>query len=279
MTRWADQIYFKSAIDAEKVGGIGILHNDNSVPQKIYLGYGREPWDNGLTLDNNGDAILKGKISVNQILNRNPFAVLATSGDGTQAIECGTGETDVYIHNKKINTYLQMKNDNTIQYNNQKIYHEGFKPTAKDVNAVAVTLPSVNGGWVDAPLMANKRYFGGYHAMTSENGFMSFGATGVYKLDMFIDGDYFAQERYKVYHEGFKPTPAAIGAKATEPTSFSLQESYVAVRTPTRKPSQYYEFWDREQGWADIHSGNLYIKNEFSIEFNADNNAIEFIAL
>lgn len=213
MTKWADQIYFKSAIDAEKVGGIGILHNDNSVSQKIYLGYGREPWNNGLTLDNNGDAILKGKISVNQILNRNPFAVLATSGDGTQAIECGTGETDVYIHNKKINTYLQMKNDNTIQYNNQKIYHEGFKPT-----------------------------------------------------------------------------PEAIGAQPLGSTYFSVftngnGSKYVAVRTPNRKKDEYYEFYD-ECGWAEIYcgnvsikEGNLKIRDKVSIEFNADNNAIEFIAL
>lgn len=82
-----------------------------------------------------GDGVINGKLTVNQLINVNPFAALATSQDGTQAIECGTGPTDVYIHNKKANTYLQMKDDGSIQYNNQKIYHIGNKPTLKELGA------------------------------------------------------------------------------------------------------------------------------------------------
>ncbi|WP_338854791.1 hypothetical protein [Clostridium perfringens] len=82
-----------------------------------------------------GDGVIDGKLTVNQLINVNPFAALATSQDGTQAIECGTGPTDVYIHNKKANTYLQMKDDGSIQYNNQKIYHVGNKPTLKELGA------------------------------------------------------------------------------------------------------------------------------------------------
>lgn len=82
-----------------------------------------------------GDGVIDGKLTVNQLINVNPFAALATSQDGTQAIECGTGPSDVYIHNKKANTYLQMKDDGSIQYNNQKIYHVGNKPTLKELGA------------------------------------------------------------------------------------------------------------------------------------------------
>lgn len=152
MTKWADQIHFKTNIDADLSGGVGIIQNENSQPQKIYLGYGREPWNTGLTLDDN------------------------------------------------------------ISFKNKKIYYEGFKPTFKDVNSVGVNAPFSPQPWNDAPLMQNKRYLGGYHALCNENGYMSFGVSGVSKLDMFIDGDYYAEEKYKVYHEGFKPTPDDIGA-------------------------------------------------------------------
>lgn len=65
---------------------------------------------------------------------------------------------------------------------------------------------------------------------------------------------------YKVYDGANKPTLQELGAKANEPTTFSLHQNYVAVRTPLRKVGQYYEFWDNELGWADIHCGNLLVK-------------------
>lgn len=84
----------------------------------------------------NGDGVIKGKLTVNQLLNYNPYALLANmSDDETRGIDCGVGPTDVYIHNKKVNTYLQMKDDGSIQYNNQKIYHVGNKPTLKELGA------------------------------------------------------------------------------------------------------------------------------------------------
>jgi transcription elongation factor Elf1 len=46
-----------------------------------------------------------------------------------------------------------------------------------------------------------------------------------------------------------------------EATTFTKQETYIAVRTPARKASQYYEFWDKDLGWADIKAGELYANN------------------
>lgn len=61
-----------------------------------------------------------------------------------------------------------------------------------------------------------------------------------------------------IYHVGRKPSPAEIGAKPNEPTTFHVNDNYVGVRTSVRKPNQYYEFWDTNAGWADIKCRNIY---------------------
>nr|DAF47579.1 MAG TPA: tail protein [Myoviridae sp. ctByu2] len=38
--------------------------------------------------------------------------------------------------------------------------------------------------------------------------------------------------------------------KLAEPTTFTLHENYVSVRTAGRTSNQYYEFWDTDAGWA-----------------------------
>ena len=56
---------------------------------------------------------------------------------------------------------------------------------------------------------------------------------------------------------------SALNAKKpSEPTTFSLQKDYIAVRTANRTASQYYEFWDNV-GWADIHAGSITAHENF----------------
>lgn len=51
------------------------------------------------------------------------------------------------------------------------------------------------------------------------------------------------------------------GKQPKEDTTFMINGQYVAVRTPKRTSSQYYEFWDGDNvGWADIKAGELYAK-------------------
>ena len=59
--------------------------------------------------------------------------------------------------------------------------------------------------------------------------------------------------------------------KPSEPTTFSLQPTYVAVRTAKRTASQYYEFWD-DVGWANIHAGSITSHGKFigNLSGNAD---------
>lgn len=75
----------------------------------------------------------------------------------------------------------------------------------------------------------------------------------------------------RVYSPNNKPTPADIGAKPSEPTTFELFPKYIAVRTNGRKPEQYYEFWDIESGWADIKCKNLYAGNGQFLVYHAGN--------
>ncbi|WP_194189665.1 pyocin knob domain-containing protein [Clostridium chrysemydis] len=73
----------------------------------------------------------------------------------------------------------------------------------------------------------------------------------------------------KVYDTNNKPTPGEIGAyskdetdnkfKVKDATVFTLQDSYVAVRTSNRKPNQYYEFWDTNSGWADLKCNDVFV--------------------
>lgn len=51
----------------------------------------------------------------------------------------------------------------------------------------------------------------------------------------------------------YKPVNGVItlpNLKLAEPTTFTLHENYVAVRTAGRTSNQYYEFWDTDASWA-----------------------------
>lgn len=47
----------------------------------------------------------------------------------------GSGETDIYLCNTSTNKYLQLKNDGTLRYSDQIIYHEGRKPSPGEIGA------------------------------------------------------------------------------------------------------------------------------------------------
>lgn len=57
----------------------------------------------------------------------------------SKIVGMGTGTNDVYIHNSASNKYLQLKDDGTLSYSNNVIYHAGNKPTCSDVGAAAAS--------------------------------------------------------------------------------------------------------------------------------------------
>lgn len=56
-------------------------------------------------------------------------------GGGGKSVmsELGVGASDIYLRNTTSNKYLQLKDDGTLAYSNQKIYHEGNKPGWADI--------------------------------------------------------------------------------------------------------------------------------------------------
>lgn len=53
------------------------------------------------------------------------FHVPVKINGNNKAIQMGTGESDVYIHNTKSGKFLQVKDDGTLSYDNKVIYHDG----------------------------------------------------------------------------------------------------------------------------------------------------------
>lgn len=69
--------------------------------------------------------------------------------------------------------------------------------------------------WTNETAMSGKKYMGGWHGSTgSAGGYMSFGSSDG-ALDLFVDGQIYANANQRVYHTGYKPTPAEIGAAAS----------------------------------------------------------------
>lgn len=75
-------------------------------------------------ISKNGDGEIKGKLTVNQLENKNPWIVLATGSDGRK-FGSGIGEEDMYLHNSKANTYFQLKNDGRLCFNGKEVCDRG----------------------------------------------------------------------------------------------------------------------------------------------------------
>ena len=67
---------------------------------------------------------------------------LSISGN-SKNIKLGAGGSDVYIQNSASGKYLQLKDDGTLRYDNNLIYHTGNKPTPGDIGAAAANNPSI----------------------------------------------------------------------------------------------------------------------------------------
>ncbi|WP_347368036.1 pyocin knob domain-containing protein [Vibrio vulnificus] len=102
-----------------------------------------------------------------------------------------------------------------------KVYTTRHKPTAADVGAPTL-LRTMNAkidrgyDWTTAPSMSGKDYVGGFHSVKSSTGrgYISFGMEAG-TLDLMLDGEmYVANGEKRVYHQGYKPTAADVGAYA-----------------------------------------------------------------
>lgn len=88
----------------------------------------------------NGDFSISLAPSGNSLTLSTDNGSLTTKGDfvsnnGTRTFALSHGSSDVFLKNYKSGGYIRLKDDGTLDYSDNKIYHEGFKPTATDVGA------------------------------------------------------------------------------------------------------------------------------------------------
>ena len=109
----------------------------------------------------------------------------------------GANSGDTHLHNRTANSYLQLRNDGTLYYNNKKVYHEGAKPTYADLE--------------DKPTTAD-----------------AFGLT-----DVLAKKDLSNENLDKVYPPTFKPGMYAqeYTAKATTANNYPVQEAGTLILT------------------------------------------------
>lgn len=61
------------------------------------------------------------------------FASNKTHADAGHWGYLGANDIDTHLHNRTANSYLQLRNNGTLYYNNNKVYHEGAKPSYADL--------------------------------------------------------------------------------------------------------------------------------------------------
>lgn len=117
-------------------------------------------------------------------------ASFRASGNGKEA-QVGTGASDVWLHNSKSGKYLQLKDDGTLKYSDNWVYHSGQKPTPADIGAIQAGNWRTNGG--QDLLVHNKRALVG-----TTDGTLHLGYGGDFSRIVCGNG-------HPIYHEGNKP--------------------------------------------------------------------------
>ncbi|WP_241612928.1 tail fiber protein [Rosenbergiella epipactidis] len=74
---------------------------------------------------------------------------LTVNGGGASSAFLGSGPSDIYLFNTKSAMHLQLKDDGTLQYENQPIYHTGNKPSMQELMDATANTGNI-------PLIADK---------------------------------------------------------------------------------------------------------------------------
>jgi hypothetical protein len=113
----------------------------------------------GICIDGNGSMNVGNLGSATYVMSYGGVAVNNQAGNlvvrnysaGGNYMEVGVGVGDTFLHNGTSGAYLQMSNDGYLRYNNNPVYHTGYKPSAADVGA----LPT-SGGTMTGRLYTNE---------------------------------------------------------------------------------------------------------------------------
>lgn len=225
-------------------------------------GYGSgsvDMWYDGTYSDNTGALTLNKSIYTTGAIENNNVVLNAWPG-------YGTGYADIWYDGD--NKTVRMDYISTLQVGNNKVYHEGYKPTPNDIGAAAASHGTHVTYATATPKAPGTAAIGSVNRVARED--------HVHPLQTTVSGNAGSADKLSTARTitiGNKSntfdgtanityTLSDIGAKATEPTTFRLQSGYVAVRTAGRTAAQHYEFWDSDDvGWASIKAGAIYDNN------------------
>lgn len=161
---WAYGQDFKNSAGNKLLGGVGI-YGDSSTPQHVYLGFGTEPWTNGLKINTNsiffkgnkvyhaGDKPTLSDIGAAAANHSHSYLPLSggtltgylTLGGTLQDNRITTGNKQlmntsgsiIYCGNPATNLQLESKSNPLISVSgaNYTLYHTGNKPSASEIGA------------------------------------------------------------------------------------------------------------------------------------------------
>ena len=95
--------------------------------------------------------------------------VLRDEGGAARAMFGIGSDSDIFINNVTSEKYLQLKDDGSLRYSGNSIYHQGFKPTAADVGALPVNANAVSATKLLTARTINGTNFDGTANITTTN--------------------------------------------------------------------------------------------------------------
>ena len=144
-------------------------------------------------------------------LNNNSLE-LSPNNSGYARIGLDGDSQDVYISNIN-NNWFRLKGDKTITYGGHKVYTAFDKPTAAEIGALPI-----GGGTLTGVLSVSGNSKSISMGTGGSDVYITNSASGKY-LQLKDDGTLSYDDK-KIYHEGNKPTAAAIGAMPTSSPTF-----------------------------------------------------------
>ena len=137
--------------------------------------------------------------------------------------------------------YVRGRHDTTGNYTPwAKVYTSQNKPTANDVKAIKVTQGFQGSDWTSASLMSGKTFAGGYHLANGNAQYLSFATAGTGKMDIFLDGEFYANEgAQRLMNKGWCGDIATVATRISNLNTRLNSGWYAWSSNATGRPADY----------------------------------------